>query len=327
MRVVVTGGCGFIGRNVVLSARERGARVRVIDNLSAGTGDDLDVLGPVTRLDPAARHPWDGRVQVLVADARDVSAVDRALHDADAVVHLAANTGIAESLADPLRHAETNVVGTVVVLDACRRLGVGACVVASSGAALGEAPPPLHEGLVPHPISPYGASKLAAEAYCLAYRGAFGLPVTALRFSNVYGPHSGHKTSVVARFIGAILEGHPLTIYGDGRQTRDFLFVGDLTGALWAALDAGRAAHGVYQIASGVETSINDLFARLGDLAQTRLGRRPPVEYRRPRAGEVERNFADPARARADLGWAPSTPLARGLEATFDWFLAQRRRA
>jgi UDP-glucose 4-epimerase len=326
MKLVVTGGCGFIGRNLIASALDRGLQVRVIDDLSAGTAEDLGGLAPVTRLGPASGSDrWGEAIQVLKADVQDLAAVERVCHDADAVVHLAANTGIADSLADPLGHAAANVMGTVAVLEACRRQGVRACVVASSGAAVGEAPPPMREDLVPSPISPYGASKLAAEAYCLTYRRTFGLGAVALRFSNVYGPHSGHKTSVVARFIATILEGRSLTVYGDGRQTRDFLFVRDLTAAVWAALEVGRARHGVYQIGSGVETSITDLLARLGDLAQARLGHRPRVEPRPPRAGEVARNFADSSRARRELGWTPSIDLDRGLAETFDWFLAQRK--
>jgi UDP-glucose 4-epimerase len=327
VRLVVTGGCGFIGRNLIASARERGVQIRVIDDLSAGTSDDLAFLGPVTRLGPAAdAEAWSEGIQILKADVRDLAAMERVCRQADAVVHLAASTGIADSLQDPVGHAAANVLGTVVVLEACRRQGVGACVVASSGAAVGEATPPMREDLLPKPVSPYGASKLAGEAFGQTYRSAFGLGAVALRFSNVYGPHSGHKTSVVARFIATILDGGPLTIYGDGRQTRDFLFVRDLTAAVWAALGPGRPPHGVYQIGSGVETSINDLMARLTDLAQARLGRRPRVEHQPARGGEVARNFADPARARRELGWAPSTPLDRGLAETFDWFLATARR-
>lgn len=327
MNLVVTGGCGFIGRNLVALARSRGARVRLVDDLSAGTGAGLEEVAPVAPLERGvAGRAWsEGTVALLCADVRDLDAMLAACEGADALVHLAASTGIAESLADPLGHCSANVLGTVTVLEACRRRGVGRCVVASSGAAVGDVPPPVHEGLVPNPVSPYGASKLATEAYCLAYRGAFGLAATALRFSNVYGPHSGHKTSVVAGFIGRILDGRGLTIYGDGRQTRDFVFVGDLVEAVWAALTAGRTARGLYQIASGMETSINDLFAMLADLAEDRLGRRPAVEYRPARPGEVARNFADISLARKDLGFAPATTLRQGLALTFDWFLARRQ--
>lgn len=325
MKLVITGGCGFIGRNLIEAARRQGAHLRVIDDLSAGTSDDLGAFGRTTRLDPAAeRYTWDSEIQVLRADVREVAAVEKACRDADALVHLAANTGIADSLENPLAHCSSNVLGTVVVLEACRRQGVGRCVVASSGAAVGDAEPPMHERLVPNPISPYGASKLAAEAYCAAYRGAFGLAAVALRFSNVYGPHAGHKTSVVARFIMQILDGQPLVIYGDGNQTRDFIFVRDLTAAIWAALDAPRIPHGVYQIASGIETSVNTLFERLGVQAERHLGRRPRLEHRPRRAGEVERNFADITRARTDLGFTPATPLERGLDVTFEWFLDKR---
>lgn len=325
MKLVVTGGCGFIGRNLIERARAAGAALRVVDDLSAGTSDDLSCFGRTARLDPdAGRWPWTSDIQVLRADVRDQALMERAVAGADAVVHLAACTGIAESLQDPVGHADSNVRGSVVVLEACRRQGVGRCVVASSGAAIGEQPPPLHERLLPAPISPYGASKLAAEAFCSAYRASFGLPAVALRFSNAYGPHSTHKTSVVARFIQSVLAGEPLVVYGDGRQTRDFLFARDLTAAIWAVLERGRPPHVVYQIASGVETSVRALVGLLADLAERRLGRRPRVVHRDRRPGDVERSVADIGRACQDLGFAPATPLAQGLAETFDWFLARR---
>jgi UDP-glucose 4-epimerase len=299
----------------------------VVDDLSAGTSDELGAFAPFKRLAPGAAHPWTSELQVLRADVRQLDLMEAACQGADGLVHLAANTGIADSLEDPLGHCSSNVLGTVTVLEACRRQGVGRCVVASSGAAVGEAPPPMHERLLPNPVSPYGASKLAAEAYCQAYRGAFDMPAVALRFSNVYGPHSGHKTSVVARFIGTILDDRPLTIYGDGEQTRDFVFVRDLTEAVWAALGVEGPPSTIYQVGSGVETSVNTLFGLLGDLAEARLGRRPRVQHQPRRAGEVLRNYADISRARAELGFAPLTPLLKGLEATFDWFLGQRKAA
>jgi UDP-glucose 4-epimerase len=333
MRVVVTGGAGFIGRNFLHHVRAAdGAALRVVDDFSAGTDRDLDALGPVDWLDPAAPDwAWesggrDAAVQLVRGDVRDLGLMERVCRGADAVVHLAAATGIADSLADPLDHADRNVRGTVTVLEACRRRGVGRCVVASSGAAVGEHEPPIHEDLVPRPRSPYGAGKAAAEAFCHAYRSAFGLSALALRFSNAYGPYSGHKTSVVARFITAILADRPLEVYGDGRQTRDFLFAGDLAAAIRAALHAPDPAP-VYQVASGVETPVGRLIDLLGNLAEARLGRRPQVVGRPPRSGDVARNRADVGRARQDLGWAPVTDLPEGLAVTFDWFLAHAPRS
>lgn len=325
MRIVVTGGCGFIGRNLLASALERGHQVRALDHLSATGTPDLAEIGPFTLLE-GPPSGWEDRIQVVRADVADLAAVERLCAGADAVVHLAASTGIAESLQAPYEHCAANVLGTLAVLETCRRRGIRRCVLASSGAVLGEVEPPMHEALLPNPISPYGASKLAGEALGLAYRASFGLGAVALRFSNVYGPHSGHKSSVVARFITTILDGGALTIYGDGRQTRDFLFVRDLVGGIWAALATDRPPGGVYQIGSGVETSVADLFRRLGDLAESRLGRRPEVRHAGRRPGEVQRNYADIKRAREDLGYAPATPLDRGLEETFDWFLARRHR-
>jgi UDP-glucose 4-epimerase len=324
MNVLVTGGCGFIGRNLLERAREQGARVRIVDDFSTATSAGLDAFGAVADVDPGTATPWTDAIQVVRADVRDLAALRAACRGADGVVHLAAATGIADSLEDPVAHTSANVLGTVTVLEACRVERVRRCVFASSGAAVGDVTPPMREDLVPNPVSPYGASKLAGEAACLAYRGSFGLEAVALRFSNVYGPYSGHKTSVVAGFISRILDGRTLTIYGDGRQTRDFVFVRDLVAAVWAALTAGRLPHGIYQIASGVETTVNDLFRLLGDVAERRLGRRPDVEYRPRRAGEVQRNFADISRARAALGFRPATPLVEGLATTFDWFLAER---
>ncbi|MBI3635078.1 MAG: NAD-dependent epimerase/dehydratase family protein, partial [Candidatus Rokubacteria bacterium] len=278
MNVLVTGGLGFIGTNLVERLRGPQFRVRLLDDLSAHPG----ATAP-----PEGADAWTTAPGFVRADVCDVDAMVRACRGADAVIHLAASTGIPDSLRDPLAHCETNATGTLVVLEACRRAGVARCVVASSGAAVGDAPPPIHERAVPSPVSPYGASKLAAEAYCQAYRGAFGLATHALRFSNVYGPHSGHKTSAVATFIGTVLEDRPLTIYGDGEQTRDFVFVGDLVDGVAGALTAERAAQCVYQLGSAVETSINALVALLRDVAMKRLGRDVRVEHRPPRPGEV----------------------------------------
>jgi UDP-glucose 4-epimerase len=319
VKVLVTGGAGFIGRNLVPALRRRGDRVLVLDDLSAGSAPPADAV-----VLPPGGGGWDAAVGFVRADARDLAAVRRACRGADGVVHLAASTGIPDSLARPLEHCENNATGTLVVLEACRQEGVSRCVVASSGAAVGDAPPPVHEGAPPAPVSPYGASKLAGEAYCRAYRASFGLAAHALRFSNVYGPHSDRKTSVVATFVAAVLEGRPLVVFGDGTQTRDFVFVEDLVEGIRAALLTG-APHPVYQLGSGVETSVEALVALLGDVAERHLGARPRVERRPARAGEVRRSVADVSLARRALGWTPATPLADGLARTFAWFLARRR--
>jgi len=170
---LVTGGCGFIGVNLIPRLTKQAARVRLLDNLSLGKREDVDPLG----------------VELQVGDIRDWSAVAKACEGVEVVVHLAAHTRVVESLADPRENFEVNVIGTFNVLEACRKAGVRKFIFASTGGAiLGEQEPPVHEGMLPRPISPYGASKLAGEAYCSAYAGAYGLKTVALRFSNVYGP-------------------------------------------------------------------------------------------------------------------------------------------
>lgn len=187
--------------------------------------------------------PSSSYADALAAAARGV----------DAIVHLVARTGVVDSIEDPRGDAEVNVLGTLNALLAACDGGAGAFVFASSGAPLGSAAPPGHEGLAPRPLSPYGASKLAGEGLCSAFGGSYGLSATALRFTNVYGPYSYHKGSVVALCLKRIMDGDPLVVYGDGEQTRDFLYVNDLCDAAIATI-ARRPTAGLYQLGTGTET-------------------------------------------------------------------------
>ena len=301
MSWLVTGGAGFVGVNLIRLLASRGIAVRVLDDLSQGRRTDLDGLG----------------ADLVVGDIRERATVERALDGVDVVVHLAAHTRVVESIADPLESFDVNARGTLVLLDAARRRGgLRRFVFASTGGAiLGDATPPVHEDMPARPLAPYGASKLAGEGYCSAYFGSYGLPTVALRFSNVYGPYSYQKASVVAAFFKRILAGEPLVLYGDGTQTRDFLFVGDLCRGILGAVEHECAGQ-VFHIAAGVETPIGELTERL--LAVT--GTRVPVERRPARAGEVYRNCARIDRARSVIGFDPSTSLDAGLAATWAWF-------
>jgi UDP-glucose 4-epimerase len=298
-RWLVTGGCGFVGSNLLRVLAARGVAVRVLDDLSVGRREDA------------------GDAELVVGDIRDADAVDAALRDVAVVVHLAAHTRVIESIADPLGSFDANVRGTVTLLEAVRhRPGIRRFILASTGGAiLGDAPPPVHEDMPARPVSPYGASKLACEGYCSAYFGAYGTPTVALRFSNVYGPGSYRKGSVVAAFLRAIQAGEPLVVYGDGRQTRDFLYVDDLCAAVVAAAD--RPCDGqVFHVASGHETAIGDLAATILRITGTTSA----IEHRPARAGEVLRNCARIDRARAVLGYAPAVALDDGLARTWRWF-------
>jgi UDP-glucose 4-epimerase len=298
---LVTGGAGFVGVNLLRRLGRDGIRARVLDNFTTGRREDLAGL----------------TTDVVEGDIRDAAVVERALDGVEAVVHLAAHTRVIESMADPVGSFDVNARGVLTMLEAVRRRkDVRRFVFASTGGAiLGDATPPVHEDMPARPLAPYGASKLAGEGYCSAYAASYGVPTVALRFSNVYGPWSYQKASVVAAFFKRLQAGEPLVIYGDGRQTRDFLFVEDLCAAVVAAV--ARECNGqVFHIAAGVETEIGDLARRM--LAVTRS--HVPIEHRPARPGEVLRNSARIDRARAVLGYDPSTPLDEGLRRTWEWF-------
>jgi len=305
---LVTGGCGFIGVNLIPRLVEQGARVRVLDDLSLGKREDVEPFG----------------VELQVGDIRDRSTVAKACDGMDAVVHLAAHTRVVESLSEPQLNFDVNAIGTLNILEACRVAGVPKMIFASTGGAiLGEQTPPVHEGMVPRPISPYGASKLAGEAYCSAYAGAYGLKTVALRFSNVYGPFSYHKGSVVAQFFRNLLRSEPIVIYGDGEQTRDFLYVADLVDAILAA-DRSDLAGEVFQIASGRETSVKNLVDAMKAMLPER---RFNVRFEPPRQGEILRNYARIEKARRMMGFDPRTRLDDGLKKTWQWFTTHDRAA
>ena len=324
MRWFITGGCGFIGRNLVsrLLDVEGERAIRVLDSLVASSREELRSVAPGMReTAPEDVGPLDkDGVELVVGDIRDGPLLERCAHGADVLVHLAANTGIQPSLDDPLADCQTNVVGTVHALQAARRAGCTSFVLASSGAPLGTQVPPIHEDMVPRPLSPYGASKLAGEAYCSAFHGSFGLRSVALRFGNVYGPLSGRKTSVVAKFIRQALEGKPMVIYGTGRQTRDYIHVKDIVRAIVAGARTDAGAE-VFQIATHRETTVEEIAGKLAAILHRKAGIDPQIEYGDPLLGEVMRNSSDIRKAGRVLGWEPNIELDDGLEETVAWFL------
>lgn len=324
MNWLITGGCGFIGRNLIHSLLEDGGhRIRVLDNLKTGTRADLAMVADA--FEGGSGHALTAEfrpgVELVVADILDAPALEAAAQGADVIVHLAANTGVAPSVADPKMDCHVNVVGTLNCLEAARACGVKKFVFASSGAPAGEVEPPIHEELVPHPVSPYGASKLAGEAYCSCYHKTFGIDTVALRFGNVYGELSGHKDSVVAKFIRRAMEGETLEIYGTGSQTRDFIYIGDLVRAIRLSVNTPGVGGEVFQIATGAETTIHALVDVMVPLLEARGIGPVQVEHGEARLGDVMRNYSDTSKAARMLGWHIAMELPEGLEKTINWFV------
>ncbi|MBK3748442.1 NAD-dependent epimerase/dehydratase family protein [Stutzerimonas balearica] len=320
---LVTGGCGFIGRSLIKRLCEcfPDSHIRVLDNLSVGTREDLAGVvdcgvwsGKAADLSPG--------VFLIVADIRSFESVLAASGNVDCVVHLAANTGVGPSVDDPRYDMEANVFGVFNLLEAARQSGVKKFVFASSGAPAGAVEPPIHEAIAPRPVSPYGASKLAGEGYCSAYYQTFGIDTISLRFGNVYGPNSGHKSSVVAKFIKQALREEVCELYGDGGQTRDYIYIDDLVSAVICAIQS-RVGGEVFQIASGLEVTLVELVEKIREaLAVHDISLQAKnVDVR---LGDVRRNYSDISKARRILGWAPKYNLSAGLALTVEYFVSRR---
>jgi UDP-glucose 4-epimerase len=304
MKALVTGGAGFIGSNIVDALLARGDEVAVVDNLSTGSRANLD--------DALAAGATLHELDIV-----DGSALQAAFESErpDAVFHLAAQIDVRRSVADPGFDARVNVEGTVNVLEAARAAGAGRVVYSSTGGAIyGEADTiPTPEDAAIRPLAPYGAAKHAGEGYFALFASLYGLSTVALRYANVYGPRQDPlgEGGVIAIFCGCLASGAAPTIFGDGGQTRDFVYVGDIVEANLAA--AGSEVTGSINIGSGLETSVLDLAD-----AMRALGGEAPFEPRfaDERAGEVRRSCLDATRARTALGWEPRVDLHEGLRRT-----------
>jgi UDP-glucose 4-epimerase len=294
MRAIVTGGAGFIGSHVADALLARGDEVHVLDDLSKGKRENV--------------APG---VELHVADIRDPDAVFDAVRP-DAVVHLAAQADVRVSVERPDFDADVNVLGTVRILEASRRHGAKIVFASSGGAGYGECGGPAPETAPMQPLAPYGTSKLAGEEYLATYNRLYGSAHTTLRLGNVYGPRqeSHGEAGVVAIFMGLLRDGGTPRIYGDGRQTRDYVFVGDVVSAALAAL-----AHdgGVFNVGTGLETSVLELYAAIRETS----GVDRDAEHVDARLGELQRSVLDVSLAARELGWRPRLTLAEGLAATW----------
>jgi UDP-glucose 4-epimerase len=306
VQFVVTGGAGFIGSHLAGELLHLG-RVTVVDDLSTGS------LGNLSHL------PCED-LRVLRGSVTDMPFLRRACEGADCIFHLAAIASVQKSLADPALCHEVNATGTLRVLLAARDEGVKRVILASSAAVYGNiAVPPVDETRCPAPLTPYAASKVAGEHLCAAFTAGYGLETAALRYFNVYGPRQdpcAEYAAVIPRFLVRALSGKPPVIYGDGSQTRDFVYVGDAVRATILALQRG--ATGVFNIGSGNATRVTDLARLAVEAAES--GSDPVHEAARP--GDILHSVASISRAEQILGYQPRWTLARGLAETADWFRA-----
>ncbi|MBV8480595.1 MAG: NAD-dependent epimerase/dehydratase family protein [Actinobacteria bacterium] len=299
MRAIVTGGAGFIGSNLVDALLARGDEVHVLDNLSKGRRENVP--------DDATLH---------VADIRDPDeAVDAARPDL--VFHLAAQADVRVSVDRPAYDADVNVVGTIRMLEAARRHGATVVFASSGGAAYGECDGPQPETTPALPLAPYGTSKIAGEDYLGTWNRLYGTNHVSLRFGNVYGPRQmpHGEAGVVAIFMGLLQDGGTPTIFGDGSQTRDYVYVGDVVDAM---LLASERRGGTFNIGTGVETSVIHLYRAIEEAAG--IEREP--DFAPARLGELQRSVLDASLAARELGWRPAHSLADGLARTWDWITA-----
>jgi nucleoside-diphosphate-sugar epimerase len=306
MRMVVTGGAGFIGSHIVEELLRRGAEVVVVDDFS--TGKEANLAG------------MKGRLEVVRASICDLEALRSALRGAGSVIHLAARTSVPRSVADPIESNRVNVEGTLNVLVATHDAGARRVVVAASSSAYGETPTlPKVETMQPTPISPYGVSKLAGELYARVFGQCYGLENVSLRYFNVFGPRQdpgSPYSGVLSRFCAALLNGQPPTVYGDGEQSRDFTYVSNVVDATLRAAETPGVSGMVFNVGTGGRFTLNHTLALLGRIS----GKPAQAKHDPPRSGDIRDSQADISLARKMLGYVPSVDLEEGLRRTWEWY-------
>jgi len=315
-KILITGGCGFIGLNLVEYFLDKtDYTINILDNLSVGREEDLRKI----------KNYDKKRVCFYKGDIREIKDIKPAIKKCDFVVNLAAQTDVIESIKNPLFDAEVNIFGLINLLNLSKKHNIKRFIQASSAAPLGEQVPPVDEEKIPRPLSAYGASKLSCEGYCSAFSGSYNLKTVALRFSNVYGPYSYLKGSVVAKFIKDILSNKKPVIYGSGDQTRDFVHARDIANAIHLSIkNDDLQGFSLFQIGTGVETSINSLYEKISSILRNEEFEVGKPLYKAERAGEIYRNYCDISLASEKLGFKPEYSLNKGLQDTIGWFLSDK---
>jgi nucleoside-diphosphate-sugar epimerase len=306
MRYLITGGAGFIGSNVVDELVRRGQEVRVLDDLSAGREANLEQLR--------------SKITLMLGSITNLAAVEEAIQGADYVIHLAARTSVPRSVLDPLEANRVNIDGTLNVLVAARDAKVRRVVYAASSSAYGEtAVLPKTETMPAEPISPYGVTKYVGELYAQVFGRVYGLENVSLRYFNVFGPRqdpTSQYSGVLSRFMLAVIQGTPLTIYGDGQQSRDFTYVENVVDQTLRACEAPGASGRVFNGGTGARITLNQVVRLLEGI----VGKKISVTYQRPRSGDIRDSQADIGLAKRILGYSPLVMFEEGLKRTWEWY-------
>ena len=303
---LITGGAGFIGSNLAEELLQRGHQVRVVDDFSTGRWENI--------------RPFEREISLFEQNIASYDSLQEAFLGVDYVLHQAALPSVPRSIEDPTGTFRSNVEGTINVLEICRATKVKKLVFASSSSIYGSNPDlPKHESMYPAPLSPYAASKLAAETYCQVYHKVYGLPTVCLRYFNVFGPHQdpdSQYAAVIPKFIRAALQDEILTIFGDGEQTRDFTFISNIIRANILAAESDVGSGQVFNVACGERISLN----KMVDIIEDSMGRKVDRLYESPRPGDVPHSQADISRFQSTFGFEPETSFSQGMLKTLAYF-------
>ena len=303
---LVTGGAGFIGSHIATALVQRGDRVRILDNLSTGTRENLAHLGD--------------KVELIESDLLDIQAMEHAVDGIDVVYHQAALASVPRSVVKPLDTNAACVTGTLILLDAARRANVRRVIYAGSSSAYGNQPRmPKRESDLPMPLSPYAAAKVAGECYCRAFTETYGLETVTIRYFNVFGPRqdpTSEYSAVIPLFVTAMLAGRKPTVFGDGHQSRDFTYIDNVVAGNLAAAEAPGAVGRVLNVACGQQLSLLDLIASINRVLETDI----QPEFAETRAGDVRESLADISAAREVLGYTPVIDFEEGLRRSIEYY-------